>query len=985
VGALLAALALTVGPDLTTPAQARTAGELHDPALQTAAAQSVSPETGSPQTGSQSSASLFPAPPAAPPPLAPGARYDPKIPTLEQVTGHASGERISSPEEITRYLQALQAAAPGRARLVEYARTWEGRPLHVMAIASADRMAKLDQVKQGLKRLADPRVLGVGEADTLIKTLPVVTLLMHAVHGNEISSSDAALAEAYHLLAAQGDAAVDLILRESIVLIDPLENPDGRARFFFHNLLGQAALPDEEPVSAEHDEPWPGGRSNHYLFDMNRDWFAQSQPETRGRTKVFLDWFPQVAVDLHEMGGNSTYYFAPPADPLNPHITKAQVKWFNTFGKNNADRFDERGFGYFIREEYDSFYPGYGESWPIFQGAVGMTYEQASARGLKYRREDGAILSYYDGLLHHFTAAITTAHTAASNREALLRDFYEYRRSAVQEGETGAVREYVIVPGVDPPRAVRLARLLASQGFDVKRAEEPFKVGTRSLPAGAFVVPVAQPSSRLVRNLMEARIEQPSAFVEEQDRRRKKRLDEQIYDVTAWSLPLAFDVEVIAADRATGVKTTAVPATDLSWTLLPGAPSSPGGASPAATTTMTTTTAPTTLTMPTTSTTSTTTNGHADGASAPAAGAATPALAAARAPRVGYVLPWGSETATAVLDGLRQGLRIRTADLPFTLNGRTFAAGAAIVRTSENGSDLPARITALAATYGVEAVPIDSGFVEHGISLGSNSVAALKLPRVLMAWDAPTQGLSAGWARYVLERRFGQPVTAVRVNSLGRADLTRYDVIVLPSGNYTAALGGEAVRRLKDWVSGGGTLITIAEASRWATRESVGLLETSTELRGGKPDVESKDGKDGGKKGDAPAQPIKLADAIEPDRERPSSTSGALVRVTLDPEHWLSAGTDGQVQAMVEGSRIFTPLKLDKGTNVGVYSGVQDLVASGLVWDDAKTQLASKGFLMHATLGRGHVIAFAEDPNFRAFTDATELLFINAVILGPAH
>jgi hypothetical protein len=908
--------------------------------------------TGGGQVQAQAQAAM-----PAPPPLAPGARYDAKIPTLEQVTGHASGERISSPEEITRYLQALQAAAPERARLVEYARTWEGRPLHVMAIASADRMAKLDQVKQGLKRLADPRVLSAGESDTLIKTLPVVTLLMHAVHGNEISSSDAALAEAYHLLAAQGDAAVDLILRESIVLIDPLENPDGRARFFFHNLLGQAALPDEEPVSAEHDEPWPGGRSNHYLFDMNRDWFAQSQPETRGRTKVFLDWFPQVAVDLHEMGGNSTYYFAPPADPLNPHITKAQVKWFNTFGRNNANRFDERGFGYFIREEYDSFYPGYGESWPIFQGAVGMTYEQASARGLKYRREDGAILSYYDGLLHHFTAAITTAHTAASNREALLRDFYEYRRTAVQEGETGAVREYVIVPGVDPPRALRLARLLASQGFDVKRAEEPFKVGTRSLPAGAFVVPVAQPSSRLLRNLMEARIDQPSSFVEEQDRRRKKRLDEQIYDVTAWSLPLAFDVEVIAADRATGVKTSIVPATDLPWTLLPGSPSSP-----AAATTMTTMT----------------TNGHTDGGAAPAA-------AAVRAPRVGYVLPWGSETATAVIDGLRQGLHIRTADLPFTLNGRTFAAGAAIVRTSENGPDLPARVTAIAAAYGVEAVPIDSGFVEHGISLGSNSVAALKMPRVLMAWDAPTQGLSAGWARYVLERRFGQPVTAIRVNSLGRADLTRYDVIVLPSGNYSAALNSEAVRRLKDWVNGGGTLITIAEASRWAARENVGLLDTSTELRGGKPDVESKDGKDGGKKGDAPSQPIKLADAIEPERERPSSTSGALVRVTLDPEHWLSAGTDGQVQAMVEGSRIFTPLKLDKGTNVGVYSGVQDIVASGLVWDDAKTQLANKGFLMHAPLGRGHVIAFAEDPNFRAFTDATELLFINAVILGPAH
>lgn len=873
------------------------------------------------------------------PPLAPGVRYDAKIPTLEQAIGHATGARISSPEAITRYLQALQAAAPDRTRLVEYARTWEGRPLHVIAIASADRLARLDQVKAGMKRLADPRGLAAAEAETLIKTLPVVTLLMHAVHGNEISSSDAALAEAYHLLAAQGDPQVDLILRESIVLIDPLENPDGRARFVFHNLLGQAAVPDDEPASAEHDEPWPGGRSNHYLFDMNRDWFSQSQPETRGRTRLFLDWYPQVAVDLHEMGGNSTYYFAPPADPLNPHITKAQVKWFDAFGKANADRFDARGFGYFIREEYDSFYPGYGESWPIFQGAIGMTYEQASARGLAYRREDGAILSYYDGVLHHFTAAISTAHTAASNREALLRDFYDYRRGAVQEGETGAVREYVIVPGVDPPRATRLARLLASQGFEVKRVEEAFKVGTRSVAAGAYVVPVAQPASRLLRNLMDARIEQPTPFVEEQDRRRKKRLDEQIYDVTAWSLPLAFDVEVIAADKPTGAKTSALPATDLPWRLMP----------------------------------------------AEASASAAPAASTTAAPRVGYVFPWGSETAAAMVDALRQGLRVRTADLPFTINGRTFAGGTAIIRSSDNGPDLPARVAALVSTYGIEAVPLESAFVERGISLGSNSVVALKAPRVLLAWDAPTQSLSAGWARYVLERRFGQPATTVRVSSLARVDLNRYDVIVLPSGNYGAAIAGEPLRRLKDWVNGGGTLVTIAEASRWAARENVGLLDTATELRGGKPDVEAKDGKDGPKKGDAPAQPIKLADVIEPERERPSSTSGAFVRVALDLEHWLAAGTDGQIQAMVEGSRIFTPLKLDKGTNVGVYAGLSDLVASGLVWDDARTQLASKSFLMHAPMGRGHVIAFAEDPNFRAFTDATELLFINAVLLGPAH
>ncbi len=355
--------------------------------------------------------------------------------------------------------------------------------------------------------------------------------------------------------------------------------------------------------------------------------------------------------------------------------------------------------------------------------------------------------------------------------------------------------------------------------------------------------------------------------------------------------------------------------------------------------------------------------------------------------KVGYLVPWGSESAALVIEALREGIRVRAAHLPFTLKGRTYPGGTAIVRASDNGPDLAAKLGALAAKHGVEVVATDTAFVESGVSLGSNNVVPLKVPRVLLAWDAPTQSLSAGWARFVLERRFGQPVTAVRVSSLGRIDLTRFDVFVLPSGNY-AAITGDLLRHVKDWVARGGTLITIAEASRWAARENVGLLATATELRGGKPDVEptDRDAKDQGaaKRPDTPAQPIQLDKAIEPDHERPFITSGALCRVTLDLEHWLAAGTDGQVQAMVEGQRVFTPLKLDKGRNVGTFAG-QELVASGLVWDDVKTQLENKAFVMDQPLGSGHIIAFAEDPNFRAFMEGTELLFINAVVFGPAH
>jgi hypothetical protein len=900
---------------------------------------------------------------ASMPELAPGARYDPAIPTIEQVLGHDHGERITTPEEIPIYLRALNQAAPDRTRLTEYARSWEDRPLWLFVIGAPERMAKLDQVKADLRRIADPRGLQKADADRLVRELPVVTWFMHGVHGNEISSSDAALAEAYHLLAAQGDADVQNVLRESIVVIDPMQNPDGRARFVMSNLAGRAAEPDANSLSAEHDEPWPGGRSNHYLFDMNRDWFSQSQPETRGRIRAMLEWFPHVVVDLHEMGGDSTYYFGPPADPINPHVTKSQRAGLELFGRANAVKFDERGFSYFVRENYDEFYPGYGDSWPIFQGAIGMTYEQASARGLLWKRTDGDTLTYRDGVVHHFVAAITTAVTAARHRERLVRDFFEYRRTAIEEGHNGGIREYVIVPGQDASRALLLARSVAAQGIEVRRTEEPIRVGGRTIPAGAYIASHAQPAGRMLRNLLDPHTAQDETFVKEQDRRRKLRLSDEIYDVTAWSLPLVFDVEVLTSPTPLGARSTPVTA--------------PGGR---------------TLLGPAVPT-------------AKAPSATPPDLPPAK---VGYLLPWGSATAAFVAEALRAGIRVRHAGKPLTLAGRTFAIGTAIVRVSENGPDLGRRLGPIVARHEAEAVPIDSGYQDEGISLGSANVMAMRSPRVLLAWDTPTQTQSAGWARYVLERRFELPVTAIRVGSIERVDLDDFDVLVLPSGTYAPLAGDEALRRLRDWLRRGGTLVTIAEASRWAANERVNLLETRTELRGGRPETEgggssaqstatgssgsassgsASSGSSSGSSGNSNTAPpaFDYNKSIQPERERPDNTPGAILRVGTDQEHWLSSGQDGELQVLLEGQRIFTPIRLDRGRNVGVYAAKEKLVASGLVWDEARDQLAQKAYLIHQPLGQGHVIAFAEDPNFRAFTEASQLLFINAVLLGPAY
>lgn len=850
--------------------------------------------------------------------LAPGTRYDSSIPTLKDVVGHDFREEITHPDEIVTYFQALAEAAPDRTQLIQYAESWEGRPLHVLIIGSPERLARLDEIKVDLARFSAVKGLSDEEVERLIAELPVVTALMHGIHGNEISSNGAAMAEAYHLLAAQGDPTVDMIFRESLVLIDPAENPDGRARFVQHTTTSRARWPNQATYSAEHDEPWPGGRGNHYLFDLNRDLFIQSQPETRGKVDIFLDFRPNIVADLHEMGGNSTYFFPPTAPPENPWYGERQIALMDVFGRANAAAFDERGFAYFNRDVYDLFYPGYVDMWPMNHGALGMTYEQASARALVLRKSDGDVMTYGDGVLHHFTAAITTAATAAQNRERILRDYFDYRRQGVEMGRNGPA-ELVLHSAHDPSMARRLATMLASNGIDVHSVSGPVRIGDRELSAaGTFIVPLDQPASQMARNLLDSHVPMNETFLQRQVERRARRESDEIYDLTAWSQSLLWDVEVLEANRSTGA----------AGLLVASDPEPPSGSTlPEAT--------------------------------------------------VGYLIPWGTAAASAVAEAMREGIRVRAAGEAFTLGGRQYGSGTAIIRVSENDTNLRAALGAITGRHGAEVVPIDDSYVTAGASLGSNSVRALRAPRVLLAYDQPASSYSAGWARYILEQRYGMPVTAVRGRSLGRANLADYDVVVLPSGNYSGVIGDGLVAQLRNWMSDGGTLITMANSTSWATR--AGLLSTTAERRGGR--AAGTDAPNDG----TPNQPIEYLDEIVPEDEAPESVPGAILQVLLDQSHWMSSGTDGEIGVLVDGSRVFTPLTLNDGANIGRYGSLEDLVLSGVVWEEARPQLASKAFLMLEGYGSGQIIAFAEDPNYRAYAEATQLLFMNAVLLGPGR
>lgn len=855
----------------------------------------------------------------------PGVVYDPVIPTIESVLGKPSGERITPAADVIRYFRALQQAAPDRIVVTPYATSWQGRELVYAAVGSPERIARLDAFSADMKALADPRRTSQAAANAIIARAPASVWLAHGVHGDEISSSDAAMMTAYHLLAARNDPTVQNILANTLVFIDPVQNPDGRDRFVngFYDTTGLEASGSR--IAAERNQPWPGGRYNHYLFDMNRDWLALTQPETRGRVEIFQKWFPLIFVDLHEMGSDSTYFFSPEAEPYNPDITPTQRDTLKLIGRNNARWFDRFGFSYFTREVYDAFYPGYGAAWPLFHGSIGTTYEQASTRGLVARRSDGADMSYRDTVRRHFTSSIATLETAASNREKMLRDFYAYRASAIDEGRRGSVRSYVIPVQQDQSTANRLAKLLAVQGIEVSRATDTIRACGKTYPAGAYVVSLAQPAGRLARTLMEPQISLDPKFMAEQERRRAKDLETELYDVTAWSLPLMFNV---TSDRC---------ADEASGALAPFAADTP-----------------------------------------------MPGVVSRPEATFGFLAPWGSTASVRLLAAaLREGIAVSSADFAFTHDGRAYPAGTLIFRNT-GIQDLATRLQRLAAESGANIAGIDDSWITEGPSFGSSKVVTHHAPRIALAWDMPTRSASAGNLRFVIERQFGYPVTPVRTSYLSSDDLSQFDVLILPDGGNYAGVMGDGGAAVRAWMQRGGVLIAVGQAARFVSdpKSEMSSMRRETAFQKNKPE---KPGDRATATGTELATREALAAALTPIEESPDESPGALVKATPDFDHWLAAGLKPSLTVLMSGGDIYTPARRDEGVNVVSFAGPTELVTSGYLWEETKRQLAFKPFVVVEPQDRGMLIVFTQNPTVRAYLDGLNVLLANAIFGGAAH
>lgn len=848
--------------------------------------------------------------------------YDSNIPTIESVLRYKPGEKLTRYTDLEKYIKTL-ADLSDQVLIRKYAKSYEGRTLYYLIISSPDNIERIDEIKADISKLSDPRSVEEDELERIVDETPAITWIGANVHGNEHSTAEAAMLLAYQLTAGE-DETTQTILRESVVIIDPLQNPDGRERSlnYFYSVAGIEPTLDKN--AAEHHEHWPYGRGNHYFFDLNRDWFPITQEESLGKVKSLLEWRPQVYADLHEMGHNSTYYFLPPAPPINTNMPKQIETWWKIYGKGNAKAFDKLGFEYYTRETFDVFYPGYGESWPTLLGATGMTYEQASARGLRIKRKDKTILTLSEAIRHHFTAAMATCQTTAKHRSERLRDFYLYHKTAIEEGRSSKIKEFLIVPSNKKLNVKKFVSNLMRQGIEVAVAKTDFiarevhaydgkPVYEKEMPKGTYMIRLDQPHKRLIKALFEKEAELDENFLKEELERREKKLPSRIYDITAWSLPLAYDIDVYWTERFS----------DVEMTNLNSSPKSQGKIG--------------------------------------------------RKASIAYLLKYTSNNAAKCLaDLLQNDFNVHVARKSFTLDGEEFDRGTIVIKVQKNKDGLYAKLKQLTEEHGVDLVPTDTSWTEEGIALGSGNVVYLKKPRIAILYDRPVSTLSYGWMAYLLEQCYGLKFTPVRANILTADVLKDYNVIIFPNGSpgeYEKFVGKTGIDRLKSWIQSGGTLIGIKGGMDFLVKDEF-KLTTSTRIK----DLRKleQDEKQNEKDKDEPIL----------HKHKPVRVPGAILKVKFDMNHFLSYGYNENTNVLINSNYVFMPSK--GGRNIATFVDESELKTSGFVWEKMKKALSEKAYLIDEPTGRGHVILYADDPNFRACWDGLNRLFLNSIFFAPS-
>ncbi len=666
-----------------------------------------------------------------------------QIQSPEDFLGYKIGSRFTPHHKIVSYFTQLAEASPEMIRLLSYGSSYEGRPLITAFISRKENMNRLEEIRNNNLKLTHL----VSDGRIPDEQSPVLVWLSYNVHGNEASSSEAAMQTIYELVNPQNTKTKEW-LKDAIVIIDPCVNPDGRDRYvnWFNSVAGQNFNP--QLSAREHHEPWPGGRTNHYYFDLNRDWTWQRLKESQQRLQLYQQWYPQIHVDFHEQGINSPYYFAPAAQPYHEAITPWQREFQKTIGKNNAGYFDSNGWLFFTREIYDLYYPSYGDTYPIYTGAVGMTYEQAGggSSGLGVFKKEGDTLTLTDRVLHHFTTGMSTIEISAKNAPKLLSEYRKYFDNALKNG-SGYYKAFVIKwEDFNAQRIKALLELLDKNNIRYGSAKGNFK-GYHYFTGGEehftlnekdIVIYGQQPMSTLLSVLFEPQ---------------SKLVDSATYDITAWALPYVYGVVTYAVKEKISV-----------------------------------------ISAYNEKTFSPNINADTYGYVIPWEGMQSAKVAA-------QLMKKGVRLRFATADFETDGILFKAGAIIIvkTSNGAF-------------GDQLWKIVAGYCNDQQLKAYPVSTGLSEKGADFGSQMVRYMKAPKIALVTSPGASSNAVGEVWFFLDRELNYPVTLLGASDLGKINLDDFDVIILPDGQFTFLSNNKDFAGLKNWVFRGGKLIAMENA-----------------------------------------------------------------------------------------------------------------------------------------------------------------------------
>ncbi|WP_431122524.1 M14 family metallopeptidase [Flagellimonas flava] len=804
--------------------------------------------------------------------------YDPNIPKPADVIGHEVGEWHVTHDKLVFYMQQL-AAASDRITLEDRGKTFEGRPILLLTITSPKNHQNIESIREQHLELSN------GNGNTNTSDMPVVVYQGFSIHGNEPSGSNAALAYAYYLAAAQG-SEFEAMLDDMVVLLDPSFNPDGLQRFAYWANTNKSINLNPDSNDREYSEVWPGGRTNHYWFDMNRDWLPVQLPESRARIATFHKWLPNILTDHHEMGTNSTFFFQPGepsrVNPLTPHINQDLTREIGTY---HAKALDKIGSLYYSEENYDDYYYGKGSTFPDVNGSIGILFEQGSSRGHIQESENG-ILTFPFTIRNQFTTALSTIEAAKNMRTKLLD--YQQKFYADMKTEVGRNRTKAIVFGdsKDASKTYHLAEILNRHQIKFHELANDVTISGKQYKKGAsYVVPMDQKNPKLIQAMFEKR----TTFK-----------DSLFYDVSAWTFPLAFNVDYA---NLSSLSNAGPEVTDFQ------APK--GGVN--------------------------------------------------QKSNYAYLFEWHEYYTPKALNKITsKGLRAKVAKSPFTLEGKTYDYGTIMVPVQNQKLDadqLYNFLNKIAQESQIQLTAVSTGLT-RGIDLGSNDFDPIRKQKVAILVGDGIRSYDAGEVWHLFDTRYDMKITKLDTRDFDDVDLDRYTDLILPSGWSSNLLNKEGADKIKAWVKDGGTVIGYRTAVDWFKKNEFIKVDA--------------------KKDTLVAKNIPFDQ--KNDFTGAQVTGGAIFETKIDRSHPINYGYKNDLLALFRNTNIY--LKPEKNSYDNPIQYTSDPLLSGYISEENAELIKNSVPFKVKRLGKGRVILFTDNTNFRAFWYGTNKLLMNAIFFG---